>query len=206
MALEVAGREPPRTGALDGRVVAPFQRGSHADHLSRDRGLAEQAIAYAERGWPVFPLRPRDKVPLIPKGRGGSGVHDATTDRDRIAAWWRRWPDANIGLAAGHAFWALDIDFKGFCTEEPDGADSLLRLARRYGSLPRTLRQLTGGLGWQHFFAPDEQVRNGVSILPGLDTRAAGGYVVAPPSLHPSGRHYHWIEGPGEVEIAPAPP
>jgi hypothetical protein len=154
----------------------------------------------------VFPLAPGGKLPLISKDDGGKGVHDATADVAQIEAWWSRWPNANIGLACGASCWVLDIDFKGFFTEEPDGADSLLRLARRYGSLPRTLRQLTGGLGWQHFFAPDEQVRNGVSILPGLDIRSVGGYVVVPPSLHPSGRHYHWIERPGEAEIAPAPP
>jgi hypothetical protein len=60
-------------------------------------------------------------------------------------------------------------------------------------------------MGWQYLWAPDPRVRNGVSILPGLDTRSVGGYVVAPPSLHPSGRHYRWIEVPGEVPLASAP-
>ena len=71
--------------------------------------------------------------------------------------------------------------------------------------MPETVRQQTGGLGWQRFFAPDPRLRNGVRVLPGLDTRAAGGYVAAPPSVHPSGRRYRWIVPPGEAEPARAP-
>jgi hypothetical protein len=71
--------------------------------------------------------------------------------------------------------------------------------------MPETVRQQTGGLGWQRFFAPDPRIRNGVKLLPGLDTRAAGGYVAAPPSVHPSGRRYRWIVPPGEAELAQAP-
>src|SRR3954453_18758431 len=92
--------------------------------------LSGSALAYAERGWPVFPLRPREKVPLIAKAAGGNGVHDATTDLDQISAWWTRCPRANIGLAAGPAFWVLDVDYAGFFAEEPDGADTLTALQR----------------------------------------------------------------------------
>lgn len=167
--------------------------------------LLEAALAYAARGWPVFPLRPRDKIPLIPKAEGGNGVHDATTDPDAIGAWWERRPDANVGLAAGAAFWVLDLDFAGFFADEPDGADTFVALERRFGRLPETVRQQTGGLGWQRFFAADPGIRNGVRMLPGLDTRAAGGYVAAPPSVHPGGRLYRWIVPPGAGELAPAP-
>ena len=70
------------------------------------------ALAYAARGWPVFPLKPRDKVPAIPKTEGGSGFYDATTDPAVIRRWWERWPDANVGLATGAAagFVVLDVD------------------------------------------------------------------------------------------------
>jgi Bifunctional DNA primase/polymerase, N-terminal len=167
--------------------------------------LGEAALGYAARGWPVFPLKPGDKVPLISKAAGGNGVHDATTVADTISRWWTEHPAANIGLAAGPAFWVLDVDYDGFFAEEPDGADTLTALQRRFGRLPPTVRQYTGGMGWQFFFKPDPRIKNGVKVLPGLDTRAAGGYVVAPPSLHPDGRHYHWIAGPDELEIAAAP-
>lgn len=168
-------------------------------------GLLDHALAYAARGWPVFPLRPREKVPLIAKAAGGNGVHDATTDPERMRAWWTPHPTANIGLAAGAAFWVLDIDYAGFLAEEPDGADTITALQRRFGRLPPTVRQYTGGMGWQLFFRPDPRIRNGVRVLPGLDTRSTGGYVVAPPSMHPSGRHYRWLAGPDEAELAAAP-
>lgn len=167
--------------------------------------LAETALAYAERGWPVFPLRPGEKVPLIAKAEGGNGVHDATTDVAQIRAWWEIEPEANIGLACGTAHLVLDVDYTDFFAEKPDGATSLTALQQRFGKLPDTVRQYTGGMGWQFFFQPDERIRNGVKILPGLDTRSAGGYVVAPPSLHPSGRHYRWLAGPDEAELSPAP-
>jgi hypothetical protein len=169
--------------------------------------LLEHALAYASLGWPVFPLAPRSKAPLIPKREGGRGCYDATTDPDKIRAWWDRQPDANIGLAAGTAFWVLDVDYGGWEATEPDGADTVAFLAGRYGRLPETVQQHTGGGGWQHLFLPDTRIGNGVKFLPGVDTRGAGGYVAAPPSIHPSGRAYHWQRGhsPGEIALASAP-
>ena len=168
---------------------------------------AGAALAYAARGWPVFPLRPRAKVPLIPKEKGGNGVHDATTDPDRIHAWWAACPEANIGLAAGHAFWVLDVDYGGWTALERDGADTIAALQRRFGRLPETVTSLTGGGGWQYLFAADSRLNNGVKALAGIDTRSHGGYIVAPPSIHPSGRAYRWRRDhePDEIEIATAP-
>jgi Bifunctional DNA primase/polymerase, N-terminal len=166
------------------------------------------ALRYAGIGWPVFPLRPRDKTPLIAKADGGNGCRDATTDAETITAWWARWPEANIGLAAGAVFWAFDVDYGGWDATEPDGLTSLAALTERYGPLPPTVMQITGGGGYQYFFQPDERVQNAAGILPGLDARSTGGYVVAPPSIHPdTGATYRWRggHGPGEIEIAQAP-
>ena len=169
--------------------------------------FGEAALAYAERGWPVIALAPRSKQPLIATRDGGRGVHDATTDPTLIARWWARCPDANIGLAAGAAFWCLDADYGGWEASAPDGATSMAALVRRYGRLPPTVQQLTGGGGWQFLFQPDARIGNGVRFLDGLDTRGAGGYIAAPPSIHPSGRAYHWRRGhePGEIALALAP-
>src|SRR3954454_23844674 len=102
--------------------------------------LLEAALAYAASGLPVCPLEVGGKRPFVAKAAGGNGVHDATCDETRIEAWWTRHPDAHIGLACGAAFWALDID-------APDGADTIVALQRRFGRLPATVRQRTGG-GW----------------------------------------------------------
>jgi hypothetical protein len=168
-------------------------------------GAKAAAIAYAEMSLAVFPLVPGGKLPLISKDDGGKGVHDATADVDQIEAWWSRWPNANIGLACGTSCWVLDADYAGWLTDKPDGADTITALRRRFGPLPATVHQYTGGMGWQWLFKPDPRIKNGSRFLPGLDTRAAGGYIVVPPSLHPSGRHYHWIAAPDEAEIAAAP-
>jgi hypothetical protein len=120
--------------------------------MSPPAGFLDDALAYAARGWPVFPLRPAEKVPLIPKAAGGNGVHDATTDPDRIRAWWEKHPTANIGLACGVACWVLDVDYKGWPDVDPDaaypdGADTITALQHRFGRLPPTVRQYTGGMG-----------------------------------------------------------
>jgi hypothetical protein len=70
------------------------------DHLAA-------AMAYADQGLAVFPLGPRSKQPLI---AGGRGLHDATTDRDKITSWWEASPEANSGLRTGISFDAIDVD------------------------------------------------------------------------------------------------
>src|SRR5690242_19756622 len=142
--------------------------------------LGTAALAYAVRGWPVFPLRPRDKIPLIAKAAGGNGVKDATTDPAQIEAWWAKEPAANIGLACGPRFWVLDVDYGGFESFEFDGLDALDEVQKRFGRLPSTVRAQTGSGGWHFLFAPDPRPTNSIGVLPGLDTRSTGGYVVAP--------------------------
>ena len=61
--------------------------------------LLAAALGYAARGWHVFPLKPRDKTPLLP-GKGAQGGHKAATlDPEQIKAWWSTHPDANIGIS-----------------------------------------------------------------------------------------------------------
>jgi putative DNA primase/helicase len=149
--------------------------------LSPRAGFLGPALAYAAMGWPVFPLRPGRKVPLIAKAVGGNGVHDATCDEAQVKAWWTRSPDANLGLACGVAFWGLDVDYKGWPDVDPeaafpDGADTITALQQHFGPLPPTVRQHTGGLGWQHLFRPDPRIRNGNRLeVGGQAAMAIGG-------------------------------
>lgn len=166
--------------------------------------MLTHALAYAARGWRVFPLS--GKVPAIP---GGHGCLDATTDEATIRAWWREYPGAGIGLACGpeSGFWVLDVD------TDHGGLVSLERLEQGHPDRPAT-RVARTGRGGLHFYwrIPDgRKIKNRVGSLklpdgtqlPGLDTRSAGGYVVAPPSPHPdTGKAYSWAAD-GDPEPAP---
>lgn len=150
--------------------------------------LGQAAAAYARRGWGVFPCRPRSKQPATPHG-----CKDATTDVDRIVRYWQRVPDANVAVATGPAseLWILDVDM-------PDGIESLRALESQHAQLPHTLTQRTGGGGLQLFWRwpAAREVRNSAGRLgAGLDVRGVGGYIVAPPSVHPdTGEQYVWLD------------
>jgi len=175
--------------------------------------LLDATLAYAHRGWRVFPLhgivngtctcgRPCSspgKHPLVRRG-----LYAATTDEDQIETWWRRWRSANIGVATGaeSGIAVIDIDL-------PSALGSLDDLSAR-GVAP-TLTGLTGGGGLHLIYVcTDESVGNSTGRLPGIDgelpgvdLRANGGYIVAPPSMHRSGRGYEWFNA--AAVIAPAP-
>jgi putative DNA primase/helicase len=149
--------------------------------------LLEAALHYARLGWCVIPLRPRDKRPLLPDWQ-----NKATCDPLTVKGWWRRWPDANVGIATGAGLLVLDVD------ATHDGFESLALLEDTYGALPDTPAVLTGSGGRHIYFRLPEgvTVRNSTGKLgPGLDVRGDGGYVVAPPSVHPNGTPYLWLEG-----------
>ena len=163
--------------------------------------LIEAAIFYAGLGWPVLPLRSSDKRPLgtlVPHG-----LKDATTDLSLLTRWWTDQPDANLGIRTGReaGIVALDID------PRHGGDSSLAQLQGSFGDLPCTATSLTGG-GGRHLLLrhPGLQIPNGVHKLgSGVDVRGEGGYIVAPPSLHPSGCRYRWEFRPEAVPPAPIP-
>jgi hypothetical protein len=116
------------------------------------------------------------------------GVRDATTNRARVLAWWTRHPQANIGLACGHAFDVLDID-------GPAGAHAIRALAAEHGLVSSGPLVRTGGGGWHYYLAPTGLGNVRPNDLEHVDWRGHGGYVVAPPSRHPSGHPYRWVDG-----------
>ncbi|MBL8681050.1 MAG: bifunctional DNA primase/polymerase [Myxococcales bacterium] len=153
-------------------------------------------MAYAARGWRVAPCEPRGKRPLV---RWGS---EATTDADTIRAWWGRWPDANIAvitgeIAPGRFLSVVDCDV----SREHNGLDALVAMCEMRGSDTdlETWVALTGG-GGRHFYfeGPDALTTGASRLAPGVDTRGGTtgergrGYVIAPPSVHASGRLYTW--------------
>ena len=158
------------------------------------------ALAYAARGWSVIPVEPHGKRPLVP----WLELQDRRASTEEIDGWFRRWPAANIGLVTGRvsALVVVDVD------PRHDGEASLERSCEEHGPLPPTVEAETGGGGRHLYFAyPGTAVANRVGLLPGIDLRADGGCVVAPPSRHPSGRRYRWApgRGPDEAPLAAMP-
>jgi hypothetical protein len=123
------------------------------------------------------------------------GVKQATTDAEVIGRWWRRWPQANVGLATGVVFDALDVD-------GPAGLAALHQLACAAGlRFPGPL-VATGGGGWHHWFRPTGLGNRPPRGLAHVDWRGRGGCVLAPPSRHISGGAYRWLVG---LDIVPLP-
>jgi len=168
---------------------------SHIEHLRK------YANWYARRGLRVFPCKPRDKVPAT-----AHGCKDATTDPAQIAAWWDGTYLYNVGLATGGGVVVLDVDINHSAGKYGD--ETLAELEAQHGPLPETWMCLTGGGGVHYYFACDDPALTvGTGFAPGLDYRGAGGYVVAPPSLHDSGREYEWeaAHTPANTALAPLP-
>jgi len=156
----------------------------------------QTAMALAQQGLAVFPCQPRGKVPVTSRG-----VHDATIESDRIKKWWSAVPDLNIGVATGSVsgFWVLDVD-------GDEGEASLRKVEAEHCPLPSTIEVITGK-GRHLYFRLGEQgpVKNSArQVAPGIDVRGDGGYVLAPPSIHPSGRAYTWsVDSANEFADAP---
>jgi hypothetical protein len=116
----------------------------------------------------------------------------------QLERWWSRWPTANLGLATGICFDALDID-------GPAGLAALRQLARAAGlRLPGPL-VATGGGGWHHWFTPTGLGNRPPRGLDHVDWRGRGGCVLAPPSRHISGRRYRWLVGLDQAPLAEVP-
>jgi Bifunctional DNA primase/polymerase, N-terminal len=131
------------------------------------------------------------------------GVKEATSDVDRVVAWWAQHPGANIGIATGIAFDVLDLD-------GPEGVAAMREFVAEHGlDLAQAPVVRTGSGGFHYLLAPSGG-GNRVHFLPHVDWRGLGGYVIAPPSRHASGRRYEWIVGrtlpqDGRLPVVPDP-
>lgn len=167
--------------------------------VDRTPDLGAAAVQYAQWGWPVFPLAQHSKMPAIPKRKGGQGFKDATSDPDRIKAWWTRHPEHNIGLATGHAFDVIDVD-----TKDSDGRPctvgnvSFSKLLHDH-NLPDCHGIAITASGGLHLYGLPKGKGNYAGIRPGIDYRGKGGYVVAPPSWLARGRTYTWLTVPSPM-------
>ena len=177
--------------------------------------LSENAQSYSDLGFSVFPchgtLNHGDRLvctcgkpdckDIAKHPRTAHGVKDATRDRSRIELYFSG-PNivANIGIAAGEP--------SGVSVLDVDDPAALTALESVHGPLPKTWTVETGSGGRHFYFRHDErwqQCKNAVKFAGGLDIRTTGGYVLAPPSRHKTGKNYRWLVPPDACELATAP-
>jgi putative DNA primase/helicase len=189
--------------------------------------MLDEALAWARAGTPVFPCNPqpdppdcepgrrRAKSPLVPgpeKDAKGEkipktgGLWRATTDERQIRSWWRKTPDALIGMPTGRraGVFVVDLDPHG-----ESAAETEARLIAAVGPLPPGPRAVTQSGGLHLYFRlPEGEAdlpKNSAKRLDNIDWRGDGGYVIVPPSRMRNGAEYRWVISP-EEQGYPEPP
>ena len=153
--------------------------------MSTSKELMTAALDYVKEGFKVFPVK-LDKKPLTLHG-----LKDATQTLQGVKEYWTKWPDASIGIVTDGLV-VLDFDLKS------KGLESLKDIEFKYGPLPPTRIHVTGGGGYHYIYRNTNgtNIRNTTQLAgySGVDIRANGGYIVAPPSPHPSGNDYYFYD------------
>jgi predicted XRE-type DNA-binding protein len=139
-----------------------------------------------------LPLKPASKEPLVPWRE----LQHRKLEEHEIISLFERHPDANIGVVTGRVSQLLVLD-----ADAPE-------IVKKFGTPETPIAETSRGRHY-YFALPDVQIRSVAGIADGLDIRAEGGYVVSPPSLHPTGKRYNWVIPPRGVDqygALPAPP
>jgi hypothetical protein len=155
----------------------------------------KQANVYIAKGWQVICLSPREKVPhgeFSPRG-----AYSSTADLEQVA----KWPKGcNIGVRCGPVSRLVVLDL--------DSPEAWARVEANFGEVEKTLQSGTGR-GTHHWYTLPDDMTDEISFSPCLDVDVkAGGYVVAPPSIHPSGKQYQFDEAmafDGELYVEDCP-
>jgi hypothetical protein len=164
--------------------------------------VLQTALAYAKKEIRVIPIKQGEKRPPM-QGWQNAATSDPTT----IRQWFEgQFKDCGLGIATGEFrdryLIVIDIDDR----EQHRGSDTLDDLQQLHGQLPDTVEVITGSGGRHIYFLTDQPIRNEASgrLGPGIDVRGIGGQVLAPPTRHPNGRTYEWLEGKSIAEHRPA--
>jgi hypothetical protein len=151
--------------------------------------LLEAALSYARKGWRVFPLQDAGTPTAKEPRRGSKGFYDGTIDEVQINKWWEKWPNANIGIATGEmsGIFVFDLDVSGEA-----GELVLVDFYKDREKFPQTYEVKTSKGKQLYFIQPMGSLLKNTAGELGehIDIRADKGYVVAPPSVHPSGVTY----------------
>ena len=211
---KINAMKPDEAHAILGIRPAALDTEAELQSGTSDRNeLLAAALDCAAMGWKVFPVYPRDKDPIgayVPNGH-----ENATTDTDTIRAWWRREPEANIGLwCGGSRIIALDADPHKF---GPGDADLLDKLMTDY---PTVTQATPANEGRHLFYALPPEITSGSrgGLSKGFDVKV-NGYVLLSPSVVtytgddaknrglPDGYtgSYKWLPGLSPLDLPPQP-
>lgn len=149
--------------------------------------ILEAAIAYADRGWPVVPLRPKDKIPWLPEWQ-----IKATIDSEVVAEWWNGRPKSNVGIQLGERSGLIDI--------EGDEADSEKEILALFGGKIPHCPTFSSHRSIHRIFRWNNRLPGGAVVHIGAveirtGNHSKGAQTVFPPSVHPSGDLYRWLDG-----------
>jgi len=152
--------------------------------------VLEHALQYLKDGWSIIPVD-KSKKPLIP----WKEFQDRKPTTTEVRTWWSKWPSANIGAVTGKISGVVVVD-----VDSAEGQSNVeLVMGDQIEGIPYVE---TGGGGRHYYFKHPgtHSISNAVSMLPGVDFRADGGYVVLPPSMHNSGKPYEWRNSDFPIE------
>lgn len=154
--------------------------------------ILKAALKYMSKGYSIFPCKPGTKEPLV-KWKTFQKKHPT---EKQVREWWEKGPDTNMAIVTGKISKLFVVDIDG-----PEGEDFIARK----GGLPETAYCKTSRGHHYYLQCPDFEVPSSTNKTDGLDIRGEGGYVIAPPSIHPDGTQYKWVKSPSNTKIAPPP-
>ena len=148
-----------------------------------------EAAAYHRRGWSPIPIKGRSKEPNLVE-------LEPYLNRTATAEELNSWAWSGVGIVTGPLSGVLVLD-----VDSAEGEECL----RKHGHPPTPMVRTAGGGLHLYFKHPDQMVKTRIRVVPGLDVKASGGYVVAPPSVGENGKRYEWLVSPEEAELADPP-
>ncbi|MBT6361706.1 MAG: bifunctional DNA primase/polymerase, partial [Rhodospirillaceae bacterium] len=172
-----------------GNILVP----SSNDNQEIDNGFLLAAQSYREKGWSIIPLQACEKVPDL---RTWTSFQETAASEETISRWWEAKSNRNVGIVTGQVSGLIVLDVDG-----SDGEESLAML----GQVPTTPTVRTARGHHYYFKHPGGKLPIFAGRRPGIDFRGDGGYIVAPPSVHPDGSIYEWVVSPNDTPLADAP-
>lgn len=156
--------------------------------------ILQAALNYAGRGLSLIPIR-QEKKPYI----SWAEFQHRKATADEIKAWWSKWPNAMIGIVTGQISGLFVVD-----CDSQEGFDTVQELLPDSLEIP-TARTPRGGWHFYFQYPKGSNLTVQAAVMPGVDIRGEGGYIIAAPSMNGNSRGYEWLKGLSLAEVALPP-